>query len=63
MCECHNSCMLLSSYRREWRTVVEEGMMTKEAQKKQHRPVGGLVIAGASLALLFGIAFLKARVR
>jgi hypothetical protein len=37
--------------------------MTKEAQEKTRRPLGGLIIAGASLALLFGIAFLKARVR
>jgi hypothetical protein len=36
--------------------------MTEEA-KQQRRPIGGLIIAGASLALLFGIAFLKARVR
>jgi prepilin signal peptidase PulO-like enzyme (type II secretory pathway) len=35
----------------------------KEVQKQRHRPLGGLIIAGASLALLFGIAILKARVR
>jgi hypothetical protein len=35
----------------------------KEVQKKQCCPVNGFLIAGASLALLFGIAFLKARVR
>jgi hypothetical protein len=35
----------------------------EQEQKKQRRPMGGLVIAGASLALLFGIAILKARVR
>jgi hypothetical protein len=37
--------------------------MVKEVEKKQRRPISGIVIAGASLALLFGIAFLKARVR
>ena len=30
--------------------------MTTNAQEKQRRPLGGLIIAGASLALLFGIA-------
>lgn len=35
--------------------------MKEEQQKKS--PVNGFIIAGASLALLFGIAFLKARVR
>jgi hypothetical protein len=34
-----------------------------EVQKQNKRPIGGLIIAGASLALLFGIAILKARVR
>jgi hypothetical protein len=37
--------------------------MKMEAQEKKRRPLGGLIIAGASLMLLFGIAFLKARVR
>jgi hypothetical protein len=40
-----------------------EETMTTNASEKQRRPLGGLLIAGASLALLFGIAFLKARVR
>jgi hypothetical protein len=35
----------------------------KEDKKRQRRPLGGFIIAGASLALLFGIAILKGRVR
>jgi hypothetical protein len=35
----------------------------KEDEKPGRRPIGGFVIAGASLALLFGIAILKGRVR
>lgn len=35
----------------------------KRAEGREGRPVKGLVIAGASLAVLFGLAFLKARVR
>jgi hypothetical protein len=30
---------------------------------KQRRPIGGFFIVGVSLALLFGVALLKARVR
>ena len=33
------------------------------ATKKRTRPVAGFVIAGASLALLFGLAALKGRVK
>lgn len=35
----------------------------KEVQKKERRPIGGFIIAGASLALLLGVVILKARVR
>jgi len=38
------------------------GAMTKPA-KKRARPLAGFFIAGASLALLFGIAALKGRVK
>jgi hypothetical protein len=41
----------------------EGGSEMGEAENKQSRPVSGLLIAGASLALLFGIAILKARVK
>jgi len=34
-----------------------------EATKKRTRPVAGFIIAGASLALLFGLAALKGRVK
>ena len=34
-----------------------------EATKKRSRPLAGFFIAGASLALLFGLAALKGRVK
>lgn len=37
--------------------------METNSAAKQTRPLAGLVIAGASLALLFGLAALKGRVK
>lgn len=42
---------------------ARESTELKEEEKPRRRPIGGFVIAGASLALLFGIAILKGRVR
>ena len=41
--------------------LAEEGAAAVTA-KKRIRPVAGFIIAGASLALLFGLAALKGRV-
>jgi hypothetical protein len=35
----------------------------ENSRGKQRRPIGGFFIVGVSLALLFGVALLKARVR
>ena len=46
---------------------AQEGQPANEGvaatQKKRSRPVAGFIIAGASLALLFGLAALKGRVK
>jgi hypothetical protein len=41
----------------------KEGTLMEKSKGKQRRPIGGFFIVGVSLALLFGVALLKARVR
>lgn len=41
----------------------KKGTLMKKSKGKQRRPIWGFFIVGVSLALLFGVALLKARVR
>ncbi|HJR06312.1 MAG TPA: hypothetical protein VJ842_03555 [Pyrinomonadaceae bacterium] len=47
----------------EKRTAEGQPAHEVAATKKRSRPVAGFIIAGASLALLFGLAALKGRVK
>jgi hypothetical protein len=41
----------------------KKGTLMEKSKGQERRPIGGFFIVGVSLALLFGVALLKARVR
>jgi hypothetical protein len=59
------SCIMLRIDKKYADTGVEKkkGTLMEKSKGKQQRPIGGFLIVGVSLALLFGVALLKARVR
>lgn len=61
----HSAATVREMIKQDTEKRTAEGQPAHEvaATKKRSRPVAGFIIAGASLALLFGLAALKGRVK